>query len=126
MILTPIPEYGGPRMGKLRKLLFVAAGLTLAACSGFQLDRAQDVAPQGTVFDTALYKGYIELSQAEFAEGDYTDSDLFALRAIQSGSGGGVTPQEVGERRLPDRMIPGLATARRQLAAVLTGGVRLN
>ncbi len=107
-------------MGSLRSLLFIVAGLTLAACSGLQLDRAQDVAPQGTVFDTALYKGYIELSQAEFAEGDYTDSDFFALRAIQSGSGGGVTPQEVGERRLPDRMIPELAAARRQLAAVLT------
>ena len=108
-------------MGMLRKLLFVAAGLTLAACSGFQLDRAQDVAPQGSVFDTALYKGYIELSQAEFAEGDYTDSDLFALRAIQSGKGGGVAPQEVGERRLPERMVPELASARRQLAAVLEG-----
>jgi len=107
-------------MANLRSLLFIASGLALAACSGFQLDRAKDVAPQGSPFDTALYKGYLDLSEAEFAEGDYKDSDLFALRAIQSGSGGGVTPQEVGERRLPDRMIPELETARRQLAAVLT------
>ncbi len=106
-------------MGKLPKPLFVVAGLTLAACSGLQLDRAQGVTPQGSVFDTALYKGYIELSQAEFTEGDYKDSDFFALRAIQSGSGGGVGPQEIGGRRLPDSMVSELASARRKLAAVL-------
>jgi outer membrane protein OmpA-like peptidoglycan-associated protein len=106
-------------MGKLPKPLFVVAGLTLAACSGLQLDRAQGVTPQGSVFDTALYKGYIELSQAEFTEGDYKDSDFFALRAIQSGSGGGVGPQEIGGRRLPDGMVSELASARRKLAAVL-------
>ncbi len=106
-------------MGKLPKPLFAAVGLTLAACSGLQLDRAQGITPQGSAFDTALYGGYVELSKAEFAEGDFSDSDFFALRAIQSGTGGGVGPQEIGGRRLPDAMVPELASVRRQLAAVL-------
>ncbi|MCH8112981.1 MAG: OmpA family protein [Proteobacteria bacterium] len=106
-------------MGKLPKPLLMAAGLTLAACSGFQLERAQGVTAQGSAFDTALYGGYIELSRAEFAEGDFADSDFFALRAIQSGTGGGVGPQEIGGRRLPENMIPEFASARRKLAAVL-------
>ncbi len=106
-------------MGKLPKPLFVAVGLTLAACSGLQLDRARGVTPRGSAFDTALYRGYIDLSQAEFAEADFADSDFFARRAIQSGTGGGVGPQEIGERRFPDDMIPELAAARRQLSAVL-------
>ncbi len=106
-------------MGKLPKTLFVAVGLTLAACSGLQLDRARGVTPRGSAFDTALYRGYIELSQAEFGEADFADSDFFARRAIQSGTGGGVRPQEIGERRFPDNMVPELAAARRKLSAVL-------
>ena len=106
-------------MGKLPKPLFVVVGLTLAACSGFQLDRAQGVTPRGSAFDTALYGGYLELSRVEFAEGDFADSDFFALRAIQSGTGGGVGPQEIGGRLLPDNMIPEFASARRKLTAVL-------
>ncbi len=106
-------------MGKLPKPLFVAVGLTLAACSGLQFDRARGVSPQGSAFDTALYRGYIELSRAEFAEGDFGDSDFFALRAIQSGTGGGVGPQEIGGRRIPGDMIPELASARRKLSVVL-------
>ena len=103
-------------MGNLRKLLFIAAGLTLAACSGFQLDRVSKVEPQGSPFDTAVFEGYLELSRAEFSEGDYKDSDFFALRALQSG---GVGPQEIWERRIPEAKIPELEAARRQLAAVL-------
>ena len=106
-------------MGKLPKPLFIAVGLTLAACTGLQLDRAQGVTPRGSAFDTALYGGYIELARAEFAESDFADSDFFALRAIQSGTGGGVGPQAIGGRRLPDGMVAELASARRKLAAVL-------
>ena len=106
-------------MGNLRKPLFFAAGLTLAACSGFQLDRARNLSPQGTPFDTALFSDYVELSRLEFDEADFTDSDFFALRAIQSGTGGGVGPQGLDERRLPDETIPELASARRKLVTVL-------
>lgn len=106
-------------MANLRKPLFFAAGLTLAACSGFQLDRARNLSPQGTPFDTALFSDYLDLSQTEFDEADFTDSDFFALRAIKSGTGGGVGPQGIDERRLPDKSIPELASARRKLVMVL-------
>ena len=108
-------------MNHLRTPLLIAAGLTLTACAGFELDRVSHVPPPGSPFDTALYVGYLELSHDEFFEGDYKDSDFFARRATQTGSGGGVAPQEVWERRIPEHMIAELESARRQLADVLRG-----
>ena len=110
-------------MGRLPKGFFVAAaGLTLAACTGFVLDRAQQTSPQGSPFQQALYSGYLELADVEFKEGDYTDSDFFARRAIQAGADGGVGPQDISQRRLPDDKIPELAFARRRLTVALEDG----
>ena len=108
-------------MDHLRIPLFIAAGLSLTACAGLEVDRLSHIPPPGSPFDTALYVGYLDLSHEEFFEGDYKDSDFFARRASQSGSGVGVAPQEVWERRIPEHMIAELESARRQLADVLRG-----
>ena len=74
-------------MNGFTKLILPLAGtLVLAGCAGMELQKAQDMTPQGTAFNTSLYEGYVDLSASEFAEADYEDSDTFAERAISAGS----------------------------------------
>jgi hypothetical protein len=65
------------------KSKFIVAGaiagfFVLAGCTGQELHKAQLMDPQGSEFNQNLYHGYIGLSEAEYAEGDYYDSDVFA------------------------------------------------
>ncbi|MCH8183536.1 MAG: OmpA family protein [Proteobacteria bacterium] len=98
------------------------AALVLAGCSGLELDRARAVSPQGSAFQTELYGGYIGLASSEYAEGDYTDSDFFALRAITAAGANAPPPQELAERRLPEDTAPELGQARGLLVDVLARG----
>ena len=69
------------------------AGLfLLAGCTGQELHNARLIEPQGSEFNQNLYRGYIGLSEAEYAEGDYSDSDVFAIRATTVGTNGNVGP----------------------------------
>ena len=85
-----------------------------------QLDHAREVEPGGSAFSTALYKEYMALSELEFLEGDYKDSDLFARRAISAADNNPTAPEELSARKLPPVNKGELATARRELVEVLT------
>jgi hypothetical protein len=65
----------------------IAATALLGACGGLGLGTAQHTAPTGDALTKALYKEYIALSKGEYSEGDYEDSDVFAMRAITAASG---------------------------------------
>ena len=56
-------------------------GLVLVGCDlpGTKLEKAQRVDPDGSTFNRNLYQGYIDLASSEYNEGDYTDSDNFAV-----------------------------------------------
>ncbi len=113
-------------MTRLTKLAIIpVAALSLAACSGMELDRARGVQPQGTDFAVNLYQGYLGLSEAEFAEADYADSDAFARRAIAAGTGQPPLPEALDGRELPADMVGDLAEARTRLFAALAGNARL-
>ena len=71
--------------GFARLVLPCIGALVLSACAGTELQKAQDMTPQGSAFQTGLYKGYVDLSASEYAETDYRDSDSFAGRAISAG-----------------------------------------
>ena len=79
----------------------------------------------GPEFNQALHKYYTETSSAEFAEGDYKDSDYFASKAIAAAKGEEVMPQPVGERKIPSDKVDVLTSARERLMAALNGGGRL-
>ncbi len=96
--------------------------ISLAACVGTQLEKAQRVEPNGSTFNVSLYQEYIDLSSSEYNEGDYIDSDNFAVRAMQSGTGGTVAPEEIGARRLPDDKVGELTSARQRLVDTLGRG----
>ena len=110
-------------MPKVSKAYFAGiAALFLAGCAGFQLQSAQNLAPEGSEFQNELYGGYISLATAEYAEGDYTDSDFFSDRAIAAGTRQPVGPQEVAARNLPDNKIPELTWARNKITTSLSQG----
>lgn len=111
---------------KMRAILVIAgaaAGLfVLAGCAGQQLSAAKRVQASGSEFSQNLYRGYLGLSQDEFGEADYRDSDAFAGRAIQTGSGKEIPPEEISARDLPADKVSELDSARASLIAALGSG----
>ena len=103
----------------LKKSAAVFGAVLLSGCAGMQLDNARMVEPKGSDFSTALYKEYMALSELEFLEGDYADSDVFALRAISAAGNNPTTPEEMSARNIPAANKGELATARRELVEAL-------
>ena len=91
----------------LRTVGIVIAVALLAGCAEFDnfmenieqlppgttLQKAKRTTPEADAHNMQLYSGYIGLSQAEYDEGDYRDSDYFADRAIASAGNIKVDPQ---------------------------------
>jgi OOP family OmpA-OmpF porin len=100
----------------------IAGLFLLAGCTGQELHDAQLIEPQGSEFNQSLYHGYIGLSEAEYAEGDYYDSDIFAKRATTVGTNGNVSPEMIDERGLPGDHVAELSDARSRLVAALDAG----
>ena len=110
-------------MNRVAKVFLISAlVLLVASCVGTQLEKAQRVSPEGSTFNRNLYQGYIDLASSEYNEGDYGDSDNFAVRAMQSGTGGTVMPEEISARRLPEDKVGELTSARQRLVGTLSKG----
>ena len=106
-------------------LMILLAAVALAACGGgMQLQNAKDTGPGGSPFNFNLYEGYIALSQAEYDEGDYEDSDFFAMRAMTASKGGKVKPDGFKARKIPDDKVAELRRARGKLMIALAQGAR--
>ncbi len=101
-----------------------AAALILAGCSGMELQRAERLKPKGSEFSKNLYSGYIGLSQSEYSEGDYEDSDAFAMRASTAAGNKPGTPEAIAQRKLPKGKVGELSKARGRLMAALSAGAR--
>ncbi len=103
------------------------AAVTLTACVGTQLEKAETMTGAKTPFNFNLRSGYIGLSKMEYKEGDYEDSDRFASRAI-SASGAKkdtkVKPEGFKARKLPADKIDDLRRARGKLMIALAQGGR--
>jgi len=121
LIRSAMEETG---MKRLFGLTGMAAGAVLLAACGTQLESARMVTPAGSAFDNALYAEYIELSQFEYAEADYSDSDFYALRAMSAAAGDRVDPTALDARRLPAGTEGPIADARQRLVAALDGNAR--
>jgi outer membrane protein OmpA-like peptidoglycan-associated protein len=94
--------------------------ISLGACAfaGRTLEKAERTSPETDDHGLALYTGYIGLSQVEYAEGDYRDSDFFADRAIAAASNQDIEPQHIGARDLSVRVLNDAAAAQRKLTVV--------
>ena len=110
-------------MNRFAKIIVPVVGtLLLAGCAGMELQKAQDMSPQGSAFNTSLYEGYVDLAASEFAEADYWDSDTFAMRAISAGNDQLVGPEAIDRRALPEDKVGELMDARRRLTMALSTG----
>lgn len=99
----------------------VVCALALGAC-GLKLDSALKTPPPPAAFEAALHAGYLDLAQSEYDEGDYGDSDGFAVRAMAVSAGKPVGPEELAARALPEDAVAALMDARGRLEAALAGG----
>lgn len=102
--------------------IVVATAALVGACGGLELQNAQTVAPKGDAFSKALYGEYIALSKAEYGEGDYEDSDVFAMRAVAAAEGKPPAPEEVKSRHQSARGAKALGAGRDRLVKALAGG----
>ncbi len=94
--------------------------------SGTTLQKAKRTPSQTDEHGQALYTGYVDLSQVEYAEGDYRDSDFFADRAIAAANNENIEPQHIGARDLGVEVLNDAAAARRKLVVVrYKGGTRI-
>ena len=91
---------------------------------GRGVSKASRVEPRGSAFSKSLYEGYLGLAKAEFAEGDYGDSDRFADYAIKVAAGADQQPEELSSRKLPQNTVGDLGAAREQLMKALAAGAR--
>jgi outer membrane protein OmpA-like peptidoglycan-associated protein len=101
-----------------------AAALVLSACAGTELERTSGMTPTGSEFNRSLFGEYVALSRSEYNQGDYGDSDAYALRARSVGQGTMVEPQEVTARTIPADKAPELTASRGRLMTALRGGAR--
>jgi len=99
--------------------LIVAATGLLGACGGLELGTTKHTAPTGDAFSKALYKEYIALSQDEYNEGDYEDSDVFATRAIAAAGGKPTKPEAPNARPQPAKPGKLIASAHGRLTKAL-------
>lgn len=110
--------------GIFRLIVAGTFAAVLSGCVGLELERAHEVAPAGSVFDTALYQEYVALAEDEFGEGDYENSDSFGLRAQAVGAGQSVDPESIEARSLPAGTVGDLSEARSKLMAAFDAGAR--
>ena len=72
---------------------------SVAACAGIERQiAAKSQPPSGTGYNAELSKGYFELTNLEYREGDYRSSDHFARKAMAAGSGKAVEPDTIESR----------------------------
>lgn len=98
------------------------AGFVLAGCVGQQLEMAREAPSGAAPFEKALYKNYVSLAAAEYAEGDFRDSDAFADRAIAAGGGAPPGPEPVDARKIAAEHQGALKAAYRELNEALEAG----
>ena len=111
-------------MKRITSILAVAAlSVALAAC-GTELQKADNLTPQGDEFSAGMYGGYLELSEDEYGEGNYKQSDVFAKQAARSASGETVLPNEPDPSRLAEYKLGEMTAARDRLMTALDDGGR--
>ena len=113
----------------------LAASLILSACNssselqkeagaGFELQKTAGMTPTGSEFNRALFSEYLAMSRDEYNQGDYRDSDAYALRARAAGQNSFVEPQQISGRELPADKVQELTSSRARLVSALANGSR--
>ena len=125
IFLRSCARRGATMKNLYRVAAFLAFGVVLSGCTiGVELGAARGVTPTGSTFNKALYAEYIDRSQVEYSEGDYDNSDLFALKAMRAAGDNYVVPERVEDHTLPQNTISGMTSARQELVEALSDNGR--
>ena len=103
---------------------FAGSVLLLAtACTGAQdIEFARQVEVAGGAFNAALYRGYLDLADAEAAQADWLDVQLFYDKAQAVERGDPVDPEPLEDWSLTETALPDLTVGRSALIDVLARG----
>jgi OmpA-OmpF porin, OOP family len=95
---------------------------SLANCAGMEYDTAENSPATGNTYQRDLHDEYVKLSKSEFDQGDYTDSDNYAQKAIALSEGDHVQPEMISARDLPADKVDDLTAARVRLMTAMSVG----
>src|SRR3546814_14400617 len=96
----------------IRTAATVVALLALAGCAGMEYEEAERSSAPGNAYQRDLHDEYVRLSKGEFDQGDYTDSDKYAEKALALSSGEHVQPAMIAARDLQAAKVDELSDAR--------------
>ncbi len=103
-----------------------ALGLLLAGCAGdFDTAKIRAEATATAKFPQALGKAYLALAEAERAEADWQDANVFVERARLAFAGAPPQPEAPSERDLPPAIATQADAIRAELAAFHANGVTI-
>jgi len=110
-------------MNGIIKAALAVAGLSLlTGCAGMELEKAEKMPAEGTAYQRNLHDGYMTLARDEYSEGDYNDSDHFAMRAMDLAGGKNVQPEMIESRQLPADKVAEMTDARLRLMTAMSEG----
>ncbi|MCG8360183.1 MAG: OmpA family protein [Kiloniellales bacterium] len=98
----------------------------LSSCAWIEIADVERAETTGSVFDRALYDGYLELAKKEYENADLIDEHRFANRARDAAAGTRFEPEAIGFRRLSAAQADELGPARARLMAALEAGAGEN
>lgn len=103
-----------------RGLVAAAGGaMLLAGCAGGEMWKTESIHLTGGDFRASLFKEYRDLARTEYGEGDYGNSDRFALRAQAVAAGARVEPERPSAQSIPADKLDEMMAARRRLVALV-------
>lgn len=91
----------------------------LAGCQAYNLQELRNVTPTGSEFQQALAKEYLQLSAAEEANYNWSNSWHFADKGLTAAYGHDVGPENITDWQVSEAQKPALEAARDQLLSAL-------
>lgn len=106
-------------------VVLASGGASAVMLYGDEMDRAREMQPGGTGFDSYLAREYRDFFLFEADEMyDWIDADYFAGKALQAQSEGNVEPENPADWDISDAHMPELVESRRDLMAAFDRGGR--
>ncbi len=108
--------------GLIKFFVLALAAATVVACTGTERQRAHTMTPSGSGYAAELSKDYLELTDWEYGEGDYRDSDRFARSSMSAAAGEKVPAPNMGSYTIPAEYSGEISAASQRLNSALSKG----
>ena len=102
-----------------RLIIFLLLAVT--ACSS-DLVQLREIEPKGNLYQTYLAKEYLDYSDAEARQYDWSSSGYFADKGLDAANGKYVAPEDLRDWDIPEDNLPTMTQARAQLIQIMDSG----